>query len=392
MGSRRTVLYTDHFPDVAGGQEALITRLKHLDTTTWRPVVIVPSVCGQLHQRLDKLGVKTVPRKLNVGDIRGENEKDLFTRPAMIAANTVRVPKAMFDIFSTIQTENVDLIHTNSFKSAVLSVIPAQLTGVPFVHHAHSSRMYSNHGWFDSFDCEHDAILAANSSFTAATYSRWEDRTRVIYNAIETNRFQPAEADPASVRREFDAESSPLIGEVARLTPRKRQEDLVAAMPRILDRHPKTRLLLVGGEYEGLGAYADTIRSMIAEHNLREAVSVTGYRDDIVSTIAALDILVLPSIQEPLGRVVIEALLLETPVVATNSGGIPEIVDDGETGILVPERDPEAIATAVSELLDTPERLEAMGKRGREQVLERFSCETIIPQLDALYREILAEA
>lgn len=391
MSTRRTILYTDHFPDVAGGQEALITRLKHLDTTTLRPVVIIPAIRGQLHQRLDTLGVKTVPLNLNAGDIRFKNEKNLFTRPAMMATNVVRVPKAMFDIFRTIRTENVDLIHTNSFKSAVLSVIPAQLTDTPFIHHAHSSRAYSDHGWFDSFVCNNANVIVANSSFTAATYNQWEDRTRVIYNAIETSRFQPAAADPASVRRDFDAESSPLIGEVARLTPRKRQEDLIAAMPEILDRHPETQLLLVGGEYEGLGAYADTIRSMIAERDLREAVSVTGYRDDIVSTIAALDVLVLPSIQEPLGRVVIEALLMETPVVATNSGGIPEIVDDGETGILVPERDPDAIATAVSELLDTPERLEAMGKRGREQVLKRFSCETVVPQLEALYREVLAD-
>lgn len=389
MDSRDTVIYIDHFPDVAGGQTALLTRLDELDRTEWEPVVVVPKVRGRLHDELDDRAVRTVPIQLNAGDIRQTNEKEILTRPLSLAANVpvvLRASKRLIDIF---RNEDAALIHANSFKGAVYATLPARLTGTPLVHHAHSSRAYSDHGLLDHYVCHNATTIVANSAFTADTFERWSGKTRVIYNPIDTETFDPARADGDAVRSEFAATDTPLVGQVARLTPRKRQEDLVAAVPEIRETHPDAQVLLVGGKYEGLGAYEREIRDMIDRLGVGDAVTITGFREDIVSTIAGLDALVLPSLKEPLGRVLIEAQLLETPVVATDAGGAPEVVADRETGLLVPERTPAAIADAVTQLLDDPEWGHELATRGREQALSRFDSRRIVEEFETLYREVL---
>jgi glycosyltransferase involved in cell wall biosynthesis len=161
-------------------------------------------------------------------------------------------------------------------------------------------------------------------------------------------------------------------------------------MSKILDAYPNATLLLVGGRYDGLGSkYEERVTGLIDTLDLRQNVVVTGYLDDIESTIAALDVLVHAAEKEPLGRVIIESLLLETPVVGTSDGGIPEILDHEETGLLVPTKDPPAIAEAVKRCLAEPEWAAKMGRHGRKKAREQFNAETITTAEERIYNEVI---
>ena len=390
--NRKTVLYIDHFPDIGGGQMSLLTRIDNLDREEWRPIVVAPKTEGEFHTKLDKRDIQVIRLPLNRGDIRNKNEKKVIRQPVEALRNISTVLNASRHLLHTIREHDVALVHSNSFKAAVLSALPARLARVPFVFHARSSRAYSDHGVLDHYVCANATHIVANSEFTADTFGKWSKKTSVIYSPIDLEQFDATTADGTGVREELDVGDEPLVGVVGRLTPRKRQTDLVRAVPDIVKTYPEAQFLLIGGEYEGLdGSYVDELRSLVERLDVSDRVTFTGYREDIQDVMDALDVMVLPSLKEPLGRVVIEALLLETPVVATDAGGIPEIISHGKTGLLVPELDPEAISDAVLRLLNEPETARELASVGRERVRQTFSADTITRQEETLYREILGD-
>lgn len=389
---RTVVLYVDHFPDIGGGQVSLLTRLDHLDTSTWKPIVAVPASDGELREELAERDVETIDIRYNRGDIRERNEKGILKRPMELARNVPTVVETTRDLIAVIRERNVDLVHTNSFKSAVLVAFPSRVTGTPLLFHARSSRAYSDHGVLDRYVCDAATRIVANSEFTASTFAPWSDKTTVIYNGVNTEMFSLDDAAPEVVRERHGLEpDQPVIGVIGRLTPRKRQTDLLHALPAVREEHPDTEVLLVGGSYEGLGSeHERRVQSTIRELGVGDSVTLTGYVDDVEEYFAAFDVSVLPSLKEPFGRVVVESLLMETPVVGTADGGIPEIVTHGETGYLVPPREPRTIADAVVRLLDDPTKAAEFGQRGRTEALERFDAASITAQETELYRDVLS--
>jgi glycosyltransferase involved in cell wall biosynthesis len=227
----------------------------------------------------------------------------------------------------------------------------------------------------------------ANSRFTAKTYDRWETKTSIVYNGFNLDQFKPTTDKKNRIRVKYGIEhNQPLIGVVGRLTPRKRQIDLIKALPEILEEYPQTQVLLIGSSYEGLGKdYEEKLQAEIDELGLDNSVRITGYVEEIQQHISELDVLVLPSLQEPFGRVIVESLLLETPVIGTNDGGIPEIITDGKSGILIPPKAPKAIAEAVLTYLNNPDKAEQMAKVGRQTVKEKFEARNITKQIEELY-------
>jgi len=387
---RTVVLFTEHFPDIGGGQVSLLNRLKYLDRSQFKPIVVVPKETGTLHRELKKQDVETIEMRMNQGGIRSQNEKGILRSPHQLVKNTAVVGSATYNLIRTILSKNVDIIHTNSFKSSVLSVLPARITGVPLVYHAHSSRAYSEHGILDRYVCSNAALIIANSQFTAKTYYPWERKTSIVYNGFDLDQFKPLTDEMNEIRARYGVEQNqPLIGVVGRLTPRKRQIDLIRALPKILEKYPRTQTLLIGSSYEGLGKdYEEQLKTEIDKLGLNESVTITGYVEEIQQHISALDVLLLPSVREPFGRVIVESLLLETPVIGANDGGIPEIITDGRSGKLIPPKAPKAIADAVLTYLDDPDKAEQMAKVGRQTVRMQFEARNITEQIEQFYQGV----
>jgi glycosyltransferase involved in cell wall biosynthesis len=198
---------------------------------------------------------------------------------------------------------------------------------------------------------------------------------------VEWYRAHPADLASLGVRAgDF------VVVTVANNRPRKGIGMLVDALGHI-PADARVSLLLVGS-----GMDERDLQRRIAASPHRDHIHVTGYRKDAAAIAAAADVFVLPTLRrEGLPRGVIEAMCYRTPVVVTNVGGSPELVVDGESGIVVPPHDPEAIAAAITRLMSDPAFCERMGAAGRERICEHFRIETTIEQTHALY-QALAEA
>jgi phosphatidylinositol alpha-1,6-mannosyltransferase len=204
---------------------------------------------------------------------------------------------------------------------------------------------------------------------------------------VDVDAFTP-DADGAAVRARHGLGEGPVVVCVSRLVARKGQDVLLEAWPRILARHPGARLLLVGG-----GPLEGTLRKTIAAGELGCSVVLTGpvAAPELPAHYAAGDVFAMPCRTrrggldvEGLGMVFLEAAACGLPVVAGTSGGAPEAVQDGVTGHVVQPRSPDAVATAISDLLDDPAKARAMGTAGRAWVEQRWSWTTIAATFDRL--------
>lgn len=175
-----------------------------------------------------------------------------------------------------------------------------------------------------------------------------------------------------------------LIGEVARLCEVKGQRELIEALPGI----PDAKLVLFGRDLEQGGAFQEGLERTADRLGVRDRVVFAGHRDDAAQLLGELDLFVLPSWTEGLPLVVLEAMARRRAVVATPVGGTAEVVADGETGLLVPPRDPEALATAIRDLLADPERRRRMGEAGYRRAAERFSAEAMTRRVLEIYDEV----
>lgn len=195
-------------------------------------------------------------------------------------------------------------------------------------------------------------------------------KVRVIPNGVDTSAFPPREYS-ARPRR---------IAVVACLREEKRIDVLIAAAPRILSRYPDAELRIAG---EGLCRPA--LEAQVDALGIRQRVTFLGHRDDVADVLAGADVFVLPSRSEALPNSVMEAMAAGLPVVASAVGGIPELVRDGRTGRLVPPGDAGALADALLDLLDHPDRLAEFGRAGREAMERTFAFARMVGQIETLY-------
>jgi glycosyltransferase involved in cell wall biosynthesis len=204
-----------------------------------------------------------------------------------------------------------------------------------------------------------------------------------VHNGIDL----PAQRNGGALRAELGIpEQAPLAGEIARLCDVKGQRELIRAASQV----PELRVVLVGEDLEAGGAFRTGLEREAGELGVGDRVHFTGYRADAQELLDDLDVFVLPSWIEGLPLTVLEAMARGKPVVATPVGGTPELVVDGETGLLVPPRDAGALADALRSLAADPERAQALGAAGRARVAERFSSAAMTGRVLAVYDEVVS--
>lgn len=213
------------------------------------------------------------------------------------------------------------------------------------------------------------------------------EKIEVVYSGTDTGRFDPARARGAGVRGELAlGPRSPLVTQIGVREP-KGNDDVLRAFARVRDARPDARLLLVGAQ----PAKRPPLEALAAALGLGTALTVWGYRDDVPEILAASDVSVDAShIGLGITGSLRESLAMETPVVATDAVGNPELVLHERTGLLVPPRDPEALAAAILRLLADPAWAKTLGRTGRRWVVERFSTRVKVERLEALYRRLAA--
>lgn len=307
---------------------------------------------------------------------------------------------ALYKLYRFIRKQRYDIVHTHSSKAGILGRIAAKLAGVKMiVHTPHGHIFYGYYGklltqlfiWIERFA----AMLT--DRITVLTHIEIKERCDfavgrrsqfvIIHSGVDLKPFLNVNIDRLEKRKEFGLSGGDKVCiSVGRLVPVKGHSYLISAMPKVLGTVPSAKLLLVGdGE----------LRNELEEQTKREGVSksviFTGLRDDIPELLAMSDLFVLSSINEGMGKVLVEAMAVGLPVVATKVGGVPAVVVDGETGIIVPPKDPDAMARAIIRLLTDPDTSIKMGKAGRKRVYPDFSVETMIEKIENLYENLIQE-
>jgi glycosyltransferase involved in cell wall biosynthesis len=210
------------------------------------------------------------------------------------------------------------------------------------------------------------------------------EKLLTIHSGVDVQQFLSANGRGVQKRRSLGLKpTDAVIGFVGWLLPIKGPEYLLKAMNTVWPEKPDTALVLVGK-----GDLDVELRAEALAKNVNGKVKFLGWRPDINELMPIFDMLVLPSLNEGMGRVLVEAMAAGKPVVASRVGGIPDLVKDGETGYLVPPADERALAEAILKLLNDRDRAKVMGQRGKERC-QQFSLEAMIAKLDNLYSDLI---
>jgi len=310
-----------------------------------------------------------------------------FVRPVQLY-NDIR---ALRPVLGAIRRFKPDLVSAHSTKAGYAARLVCALTRTPVIFTAHGwaftegrsmwkRRLLALAEWLAAkvtakIICvsEHDRDLALKFKVGRP------DQIVMIHNGVDPKPL--LNADGAVVQQEFGLEEGPVITMVGRLAPPK---DPLTVLEATLLTDTAFKLLFIGD-----GVQYDAVQEFIPENGLQHKVILTGEREDIPEILAASDLFILSSRWEGLPRSIIEAMMAGLPVVATRVGGVPELVEDGITGFLVPPKDPGALAEALQKLIEDPELRRRMGEAGREKTLREFTLDLMLEETEKVYHEVL---
>lgn len=307
--------------------------------------------------------------------------------------NTNLDPRPLWRLRAILKQGNYDILHTHLPRADLYGVLATMMSHssikiISTKHNQHDflkRQPYRLLGQLAARREDH-AIAISNSVrryYLDLNLVTDPNKISVIHYGIETNVFWKETRCPAkpTVPDKF---GRIWVGTVARLTEQKGLSYLIEAIPIIITQEPRCHFVIIGqGEEEA------ALRQQVQRLNVEHAVTFAGFQENVAPWMEAMDIFVLPSLWEGLGRVLLEAMSLSLPIVASNVGPIPEVVSDGKTGHLVPPRDPQALAAAILRLVGAPEERRTMGQAGLKRVQHEFSIEKMVAKTTAVYRQCL---
>ncbi|UCH33715.1 MAG: glycosyltransferase [Armatimonadota bacterium] len=299
-----------------------------------------------------------------------------------LVANLVRV----------IRRERVSLVHSHMFRIGLNSCLAARVAGIPAIVTVHGLSDFETGRrrlaiWFLS--------QLASRIVTVSRYLRRQlmgscrvraSRIATIHNGVPLGHF-PADHHESrrQVRAELDLEGAFAVGTVGRLSPVKGHQHLIDAIAGLADETPVVRLLIVGP-----GPLRSALAARSEALGLADRVRFLGFRDDIPRLLSALDCFVLPSLSEGLSIATMEAMAAGLPVVVTDSGGPSDLVEHGETGLVVPPGDASALSAAIATVLREPELARRLGAAARRRA-QAFDMRDMVDRYEMLYREVLSD-
>lgn len=291
------------------------------------------------------------------------------------------------------------VVHTRNLASLEMQSVTLAIPGVRRVQGEHGRDIHDLDGSNRKYNLLRKALKPLIHSYIAVSkdLQQWlrdtihvpEKRLVQIYNGVDAEKFVPcSRGKPAGVPETFCTEETVVVGTVGRLAEVKNQSMLVEAVAELLSRSPhlreRVRLLLVGG-----GPLFGKLEQRIGQLGLTDMVCMTGDREDIPALLQTMDIFVLPSLAEGISNTVLEAMATGLPVIATDVGGNPELVDDGINGHLVPVNDHVALASVLGDLVENQSTREQMGEAGLERVRRTFNWDRTVANYLGVYDALL---
>jgi glycosyltransferase involved in cell wall biosynthesis len=409
-GRRPRVLLLNDRGDISGAEHTLLGLLEAMGTRDRAGVAVACPGEGPLRERVEALGVPWYPSVWFTPGVRRS--------PATLPGLALGGARAAMEVARVVRASGAAVVHANSVRAGALAGAAAPLHRRPVIVHVRDCVTTAPLGQVVRRTVQFGAAaVVANSRYAAAHFSGGSalaDKTAVVYNGVDLRRFSIESVPSAAVaaaRRdllgssgespapggEFAGGSAPVVAVVGQITPWKGQAEAIRAFALVRKAYPGARLLLVGGakfttatsRYDNR-AYLASLHALVRDLDLGASVVFAGERADIPAVLALADVVLVPSWEEPFGRVVVESMAMRRPVVATDAGGPAEIITPGETGLLVPPKLPEALAAAALSILWSPDHGRAMGERARQAARSRFSVEAHASTVLALWQAVVA--
>jgi glycosyltransferase involved in cell wall biosynthesis len=365
VGGGLTVLHVSNFADIiGGGEESLLGLVEALRRKGVKPVLVVP---GQGEIAAWCMGAGVPVRVL-----------PMPTFKPLPGWQNVRAVRALMSLLAS---EAVDLVHANGSRAMLYAGIAARRLRVPVIWHV---RIADPDPWVDGLLLRMATAVIANSQATAGRLSGrgGADKVQVIFNGVDLERFRPAAPDPSLRGALGMPPGGPVVTYVGRLEPGKGPDVFLEAAGRVHADDGGIWFLVVGD---------GPMRPALEARAVGLPVVFAGRRRDLLPILHLTSVLVVPSRQEAFGRVLIEAMAAEVPVVATRVGGIPELVADGQTGLLVPPGDPAALSAGILAALRQAEATRARVRAAAAVVRARFSLTEHAERVAQLYARLVVQ-
>ncbi len=282
-----------------------------------------------------------------------------------------------------------DVVHCHLPLAGVVGRMAGKMAGVPVVYTEHNrmERYHPATRWLNLATWRMQEQVIAVSADVAASirdHTRARVPVRTVLNAVDTAAFDRRAVDGSVVRKALGIPAgAPIVGTVAVFRAQKRLDRWLEAARRIRARVPDVRFVLVGD-----GPLAQELGATVARYGMGQCVHFVGLQEDVRPYLATFDLFLMSSDFEGLPVAVLEAMAMECTVVSTVVGGVPEIVRDGETGVLVPEREAEALADASIRLLEAPDERARLAAAARQLVHEKFGMRRMMAELEEIYLDV----
>ncbi len=323
----------------------------------------------------------------------------LFALPSLVRRLSFKNDlMAFINIYRLIKRIRPHIVHTHTSKAGVLGRLTAFLAGVPIIIHTpHGHVFHSYYGaTMTNIFVFTEKILSFMTDKIAALTNRERDehlkegiasikKYVIIHSGVMLDRLMNMRVDIKAGKRKYGIpQDCNVVGVIGRLVPIKGHKYLVSAAKRIVREFHNTVFVFVGDGYlnASLERQAESI-------GVRKNIVFTGWRKDATEILYLFDILVLPSLNEGMGKVLVEGMALGKPIVASSVGGIIDLVKNGENGILVPPRDSEALGNAILQLIKNKNLAEELGKNGKARVYPEFDASVMVKETEDLYESLL---
>jgi glycosyltransferase involved in cell wall biosynthesis len=323
-----------------------------------------------------------------VGRLEEDNISHIYLPLRTKSIISLKLLPAYFLLKKIIKDKKIELIHAQTRVTCLLASRLSRKTPIPFISTAHG---FYRRRWgrfiFPGWGRFVIAISEQVKQHLISDFGLEQERIRLVHNGIDATQYtiRNTQYNKDEARERFGLKDGPVAGIIARLSEVKGQKYLIMALAKVKEEIPAIQLLCIGD-----GKTKKDLEDLSRDLKIEDAVHFIPALTCTLSALSAMDIFVMPSLQEGLGLSIMEAMLAQVPVIASSVGGIPSLVKNNETGILVKPADAEGLSRAIIDLLRDKEKALRLAHKARELVLRAFSLEAMAENTEKVYQECLA--